>query len=54
MANTRPKTKTDFIHCRTSPTIKAAAMKLAKKEGRSLSDLLEEAIKLYYRERYLS
>ena len=54
MANTKPKSKTDFIHCRANPKIKEAAMNLAKHEGKSLSDLIADALKFYVQSRYAS
>lgn len=52
MANTRPKSKTEFIHCRANPKVKAAAMKVAQVEGKSLSDLITDALRFYVQSKY--
>ena len=52
MANTKPKTKTDYIHCRANPKLKEAAMRVAQHEGKSLSDLIADALKFYVKARY--
>lgn len=51
MANTRPKSKTDYIHVRIEPRIKEAARVLAAGEGISLSDLVSRSIRLYAKAR---
>jgi len=51
MANVSPKIKTSFIHCRADPQIKAAAQKVAAHEGKSLSELVEVALKTYIKEK---
>ena len=52
MANVSPKVKTSFIHCRANPQIKAVAQKVAAHEGRSLSELVELALRTYIRSKY--
>lgn len=52
MANTKPKEKTDFIHCRASPKLKSAAMRVAQHEGKSLSNLIADALKFYVSSKY--
>lgn len=51
MANTRPKSKTDYIHVRIEPRIKEAAKALATHDGISLSDLVSRSIRLYAKAR---
>lgn len=47
MANTKPPVKTDYLHIRISPSIKEGARLLASSEGRSMSDLVSDALRFY-------
>lgn len=50
--NTRPKSKTDYIHIRTTPQLKEVAKELAKLEAISMSDLIAKSLRTYARVKY--
>jgi predicted HicB family RNase H-like nuclease len=52
MANTAPKVKTAFLHCRFDPRLKALAQKAADREGVSLSHLVVQALMFYIKSKY--
>lgn len=50
--NTRPKSKTDYIHIRATPQLKEVAKELARLESISMSDMIARALRLYARTKY--
>ncbi len=52
MANTAPRIKTAFLHCRFNPKIKDLAQRAADREGVSLSAIVEKSLVFYLKTRY--
>lgn len=52
MANTAPKIKTGYLHCRFDPRLKAVAQRVAAREDISLSNLVVKALTFYIRTKY--
>lgn len=50
--NTRPKSKTDYIHIRATPQMKEVAKELARLESISMSDLIAKSLRVYARHKY--
>ena len=52
MANTSPRVKTAFLHCRFNPKIKALAQRAADREGVSVAAIVEKSLLFYLRTKY--
>ena len=52
MANTAPRVKTAFLHCRFNPKLKDKAQRAADLEGVSLSSIIEKSLLFYLRTKY--
>lgn len=52
MANTAPKIKTGYLHCRFDPRLKAVVQKVADREKISMSNLVAKALTVYIRANY--
>jgi predicted HicB family RNase H-like nuclease len=52
MANTAPRVKTAFLHCRFNPKLKDKVQRAADREGVSVAALVEKSLVFYLRTKY--